>query len=150
MDRSRTSVSAELSLGLVRPEHTIVPLMASLHYTRQDPYAVKMAFHVGTGEPVEWTLARDLLAAALHSREGIGDVQVWPSAASGDPGAGGAAPGSAVVNIAMTSPFGHAQFEAPAPAIAAFLRRTYLIVPAGQETKHIDFDAELAELFSQA
>ena len=81
MDRTRTAVSAELSLGLVRPENTIVPLMASLHYTSQDPYAIKIAFHVGTGEPVEWTLARDLLAAALHSREGIGDVQAWLSRA---------------------------------------------------------------------
>jgi hypothetical protein len=152
MDRTRTAVSAELSLGLVRPEHTIVPLMASLHYTRQDPYAVKMAFHVGTGEPVEWTLARELLAAALHSREGIGDVQVWPSAASGDPAARaeGSAAGHSIVNIAMTSPFGHAQFEAPALAIAAFLRRTYQIVPEGQETNYIDFDAELTELLSQA
>ena len=45
------------------------------------------------------------------------------------------------MNIAMTSPFGHAQFEAPAVAIAAFLRRTYQIVPEGQETGYIDFDA---------
>ena len=48
---SRTAVSAELGLGLVGPEHTIVPLMASLHYSCQDPYAVKIAFHVGTDEP---------------------------------------------------------------------------------------------------
>ena len=152
MDRSRTSVSAELSLGLVRPEHSIVPLMASLHYTREDPYAVKMAFHVGTAEPVEWTLARELLAAALHSREGIGDVQVWPSVASSDPeaGQGGTASGHGIVNIAMTSPFGHAQFEAPAAAIASFLHRTYLIVPEGQETHYLDWDAELTVLLSQA
>jgi Streptomyces sporulation and cell division protein, SsgA len=152
MDRTRTAVSADLSLGLVRPENTIVPLMASLHFTRDDPYAVKMAFHVGTGEPVEWTLARELLAAALHSREGIGDVQVWPSTASSDPEAGGegVASGYGIVNIAMTSPFGHAQFEAPATAIAAFLRRTYQIVPEGTETDCIDFDAEIEELLSQA
>jgi hypothetical protein len=152
MDRNRTSVSAELNLGLVRPEHTIVPLMASLHYTREDPYAVKMAFHVGTAERVEWTLARELLAAALHSREGIGDVQVWPSTAPADPEAEreGTASGRGIVNIAMTSPFGHAQFEAPAAAIAAFLHRTYLIVPEGQETNYIDWDAELTQLLSQA
>ena len=95
MNSSRTAVAAELSLGLIGPERTIVPLMASLHYTRQDPYAIKIAFHVGTGEPVEWTLARDLLAAALHSREGIGDVQAWPAAASCDPAAvGGPLPGT--------------------------------------------------------
>ena len=148
MNKSRVAVSAELSLGLVGPEHTIVPLMASLHYTCQDPYAVKMAFHVGTDEPVEWTLARDLLAAALHAREGIGDVQAWPSAASDD--RDGDAAGAVIMNISMTSPFGHAQFEAPAVAVASFLRRTFRIVPAGQESLFIDFDAELTELLSQA
>lgn len=147
MNNSRVAVSAELSLGLVGPEHTIVPLMASLHYTCRDPYAVRMAFHVGTDEPVEWTLARDLLAAALHSREGIGDVQAWPSAAPGDPAD---EDGTGILNISMTSPFGHAQFEAPAAAVASFLRRTFRIVPAGQESLFIDFDAELTQLLSQA
>ena len=121
---SRTAVSAELGLGLVGPEQTIVPLMASLYYSCHDPYAVKMAFHVGTDEPVEWTLARDLLAAALHSREGIGDVQAWPSAASTE----GKPRGQKILNIAMTSPFGHAQFEASAAAIEAFLAQTYQLV----------------------
>jgi hypothetical protein len=125
--------------------------MASLHYTGQDPYAIRIAFHVGTDEPVEWTLARDLLAAALHSREGIGDVQAWPSAAPGDPAAAeGTAAGSAILNIVMTSPFGRAQFEAPAEDVAGFLRRTYRIVPVGEESLHMDFDAELTELLSQA
>ena len=145
MNNSRVAVSAELSLGLVGPEHTIVPLMASLHYTCQDPYAVKMAFHVGTDEPVQWTLARDLLAAALHSHEGIGDVQAWPSAAPGDPAA---EDGAGILNLSMTSPYGHAQFEAPAAAVASFLQRTFRIVPAGQESLFIDFDAELAALLT--
>ena len=144
---SRTAVSAELGLGLVGPEQTIVPLMASLSYSCQDPYAVKIAFHVGTDEPVEWTLARDLLAVALHSREGIGDVQAWPSAASGG---GMAGIGQKVLNIAMTSPFGHAQFEASAAAVDAFLAQTFQVVPDGHESDYMDFDAELTELLSQA
>ncbi len=148
MNSSRTAVSAELSLGLVGPECTIVPLMASLHYTSHDPYAIKIAFHVGTGEPVEWTLARDLLAAALHTREGTGDVQAWPSAAPG--GSSGDTAGPMIMNISMTSPFGHAQFEASAADIAGFLQRTYLIVPVGGESDFIDFDAELVALLSEA
>jgi hypothetical protein len=147
MNNSRVAVSAELSMGLVGPEHTIVPVMASLHYTCQDPYAVKMAFHVGTDEPVEWALARDLLAAALHSPEGIGDVRAWPSVAPGDPAA---ADGAGILNISMTSPFGHAQFEAPAAAVASFLHHTFRICPAGQESRFVDFDAELIELLGQA
>src|SRR5580658_8361721 len=151
MTTSHTAVSAELGVGLVGPEHTIVPLMESLYYNRLDPYAVRIAFHVGTDEPVEWTLARDLLAAALHAREGNGDVQAWPSAASSDPAAGvGPAAGSGILNIAMTSPFGHAQFEAPAAAVDSFLDRTYGLVPLGQESQFLDFDAELTELLSQA
>src|SRR6266581_1732751 len=144
---SRAAVSAELGLRLIGPERTIVPLMASLYYSCQDPYAVKMAFHVGTDEPVEWTLARELLAAALHSREGLGDVQAWPSAASGE---GVAGIGQKVLNISMTSPFGHAQFEASAAAIEAFLAQTYQVVPDGRESDYMDFDAELTELLSQA
>jgi hypothetical protein len=154
MSTSRPDVSTKLGLGLVGPEQTIVPLMASLYYSCADPYAVRMAFHVGTDEPVEWTLARDLLAAALHAREGIGDVQAWPSAASCDPAAAGAqegnAAGSPILNIAMTSPFGQAQFELSARAMADFLHRTYQVVPIGEESGHLDFDAELTELLSQA
>jgi hypothetical protein len=154
MSSSRTGVSAELGLGLVAPENTIVPLMASMSYDSTDPYAVRMAFDVGTDEPVEWALARDLLTAALHGREGIGDVQAWPSAASCDPAAGivgeGAAAGSAILNIAMSSPFGQAQFEASALAVGEFLQRTFQLVPAGQESGYLDFDAELTELLSQA
>ncbi len=151
MENSIVAVSAELRLGLIGPEQTVVPLMASLHYTGQDPYAIRIAFHVGTDEPVEWTLARDLLVAALHSREGIGDVQAWPSAAPEDSAAEeGIAAGTGILNIVMTSPFGRAQFEAPASAVASFLHRTYEIVPVGDESLFMDFDDELNELLSQA
>jgi Streptomyces sporulation and cell division protein, SsgA len=149
---SSGAVTAELGMVLVGPEDTIVPLLASLHYTCQDPYAIKMAFHVGTDEPVEWTFARDLLAAALHSREGIGDVQAWPSAAPGEPEVveAEAAAGPGILNIVMTSPFGQARFEAPAEAVTDFLRRTYRVVPVGEENQFIDFDAELSQLLSEA
>jgi hypothetical protein len=144
-----TTVSAELNLDLIGPEHTIVPLMAGLHYTSADPYAIRMAFHVGTGEPVEWTLARDLLAAALAAPQGIGDVRAWPSAAPGHPAAEGPAGGEALLNIAMRSPFGQAEFQASAAAIAAFLQRTYAIVPDGEESAFIDIDAGLTELLGE-
>ncbi len=150
MSRNQTEVAMEVELGLVGPGQMIVPLLAGLSYSNSDPYAIRMAFHVGTDKPVEWTLARDLLAAALHGREGIGDVQAWPSAASCDPtlDAAGVAEGP-ILNIAMTSPFGAAQFEISAQAVAGFLYRTYKVVAAGDESGYLDFDAELAELLSQ-
>jgi hypothetical protein len=155
---SSTTISAELGLKLVVPQQTIVPLVASMYYSGSDPYAVRMAFHVGTDEPVEWIFARDLLAAGIESRQGKGDVQVWPSpvsvAETGDLDLIGTAepqgtPGK-VLNIELSSPFGQAHFEAPAEAMSAFLQRTYQIVPAGQESRYIDIETELNDLLRNA
>ena len=95
------TVSAELGLSLVVPEHGAVPLVASLDYSADDPYAIKMAFHVGADEPVEWIFGRELLARGLQAPAGEGDVQVWPG---GSPD--GYSAGHEVLNIALSSPFG--------------------------------------------
>jgi hypothetical protein len=50
----------------------------------------------------------------------------------------------------MSSPYGQAQFEVSARAIEEFLQRTYQLVPIGQESPYLNFDAELTELLSQA
>lgn len=134
-----TIVSAELELQLVAPQRTVVPLAASLCYSSEEPYAVRIAFHARTEEPVEWIFARDLLSAGLQEREGPGDVTVWPSASSacGTP---------RVLNIELSSPFGRAHFEASVRRISDFLRRTYQIIPAGEESWHLDVDAGLNDL----
>lgn len=134
------TVSAELGLSLVVPEHGIVPLVASLYYSAEDPYAIRMAFHVGMDEPVEWIFARNLLAVGLEGPAGEGDVQVWP----------GEDHGEQVLNIALSSPFGEAHFEAPRSATAEFLRRTYEVISAGREGDFIDLDSELDELLWRA
>jgi len=139
---NRGTVSAGQDLRLVGPDGVIVALRVGLHYSTKDPYAVKMTFDAGTGEPVDWAFSRDLLAAALDSRQGIGDVRVWPSA----PSAGG----KKILNIMLGPPGGWARFEASAAGIEAFLAPTFELVPAGQESDCLDLDAELAELLSQA
>ena len=143
---SSTTVSAELGLRLVVPQQTIVPLVASLYYSGNDPYAIRMAFHVGTDEPVEWIFARDLLAAGIESRQGEGDVQVWQS----EPADAEEGSDDVVLNIELSSPFGQAHFEAPAEAMSAFLRKTYQVVPAGKESGFVDIEAELNDLLRQA
>ena len=127
-----------------------------MFYSGNDPYAVRMAFHVGTDEPVEWIFARDLLTAGIESRQGEGDVQVWPAPAScaetDDLDVIGAAAetGGKVLNIELSSPFGQAHFEAPAQAMSAFLQRSYQIVPAGRESSYIDIETELNDLLRSA
>jgi hypothetical protein len=140
MINSGATVSSELGLTLVVPEHGAVPLVASLYYTAGDPYAVRMAFHVGTDDPVEWIFSRDLLTAGLAGPAGEGDVRVWPGE---DHGVG-------VLNIALSSPFGQAHFEAPMISIAEFLNRTFSVIAAGQESDFIDVDGELDELLWRA
>src|SRR5260370_26328623 len=82
MNSSSSTVSAELGFRLVVPQQTIVPLVASLYYSSEDPYAIRIAFHVGLDEPVEWIFARDLLAAGAEAPEGLGDATLCPSAAT--------------------------------------------------------------------
>lgn len=143
------TVSVELGLRLVAAEQTIVPLVASLHYSGSDPYAIRMAFHVGAEDPVEWIFGRELLADGMTTPEGEGDVRIWPSSPAVGPDGQIRGPLS-VLNIKLSSPFGEAHFEAPSEAIASFLDRTYAIVRMGQESSVIDIDAELDGLLRQA
>jgi hypothetical protein len=129
-------VAAELGLRLVVPEHGGVPLTASLYYRGDDPYAIRMAFHVGTDDPVEWIFARDLLAEGLDCVAGDGDVRVWPSTAAHRD----------VLNLVLSSPFGQAHFEAPLTAMTGFLLRTFEVVPAGREGEFIDIEGELNDM----
>jgi hypothetical protein len=138
-----TTASAELAFRLIVPQQTIVPLVASLYYSSEDPYAIRVAFHVGLDEPVEWIFARELVSNGLKGRDGLGDVRVWPA-----PGQGGAA--EQVLHIELSSPFGEAHFEAPMRDVSDFLRRTYRIVPAGEESGFVDVEAELTDLLGQA
>ncbi|HUN33739.1 MAG TPA: SsgA family sporulation/cell division regulator [Trebonia sp.] len=137
------TASAELAFRLIVPQQTIVPLVASLYYSSEDPYAIRVAFHVGLDEPVEWIFARELLSNGLKGRDGLGDVRVWPA-----PGQSGAA--DQVLHIELSSPFGEAHFEAPMRDVSDFLRRTYRMVPAGEESGFVDVEAELTDLLGQA
>jgi len=132
MNRSMT-VSAEIALSLVVPHHRPVPLAASLCYSADDPYAIRIAFHLGTDEPVEWIFARDLLAIGLEGPAGEGDAHVWPTEdAEGE-----------FLNIALSSPLSDALFETPREPTAAFLTRTYQVIARGRESEYVDIDGEL-------
>jgi hypothetical protein len=147
---SHSTVSAEQDLLLIGPDQLIVPLTAGLHYSRQDPYAVSMSLDAGRNEPVKWSLSRDLLAAALYTRQGIGDVRAWPSPAPVSPAEQAAGTEEKILSIELGPPHAYALFEASATGIEAFLARTYELVPAGQESGFLNLDAELTELLSQA
>jgi hypothetical protein len=136
MNSSSTTASAEVGLRLLVPDRTIIPLLATLDYSADDPYAIRVAFHVGNDEPVEWIFARELLTVGIVRNIGHGDVRVWPTESSGE----------RILNLSLSSPFGRAHFEAPLRPLTDFLDRTYEIVPAGREADFIDIEAELDDL----
>jgi hypothetical protein len=137
---NRTTLSTQLGLRLVVPDRTTVPLLADVEYSAEDPYAIRIAFHVGNDEPVQWIFARELLTLGIVRRVGDGDVHVWPSTADSE----------RRLNIELSSPFGKALFEAPLSPLADFLHGTYELVPAGRESDFIDIEAELDNLLWQS
>ena len=136
--RRQDTVSTSLHLRLVLPGAVPLPVRAGLRYDVLDPYAVQVRFHTGGPESdvVEWTFARSLLGEGTDAQVGDGDVQVWPSTSGGLP----------VVCLSLSSPSGSALFEVPLPELVTFLQQTYVTVPAGHESEHVDVDAELALL----
>jgi Streptomyces sporulation and cell division protein, SsgA len=138
LNTSDRTVCAELEIALVAPDDVMVPLIVSLYYSPRDPYAVRMAFHVGTDEPNEWTFARDLLAEGLQTCAGVGDVQMWPSSSE--------TAADSILNLQLVSPTGSARIQVPAAEVATFLGRTYRLVQLGEESSAIDIDAELSFL----
>ena len=155
VDSSYDTISAELNLVYFAADDVIVPLVADLHYASTDPYAVRLAFHVGTDEPVEWVFSRELLSEGLKARVGAGDVRTWPSSGVTPRPEAEALPGGDITaspdvfNIEIWSTE-RAHLQAPALAIARFLQRTNELVPPGEEASAVDIDAELDAFVWQA
>lgn len=136
MDVRPKTVSTELSLRLVVPGTSALPVAASLRFDLSDPYAVHVGFRTGGEDIVEWTFARQLLTEGVHRAVGEGDVRVWPATGSA----------GEIVCLSLSSPSGQALFEVPLAGLVDFLTRTYACVPLGAESDYVDLDAELALL----
>ena len=58
------------------PGSPSLPVTADITFDHADPYAVRVAFHTGGSDIVEWTFARALLTDGVTRPVGEGDVQV--------------------------------------------------------------------------
>jgi hypothetical protein len=119
---------------------------ALLCYDESDPFAVRITFgDVGDGSGVvdledggiAWLLSRELLRTGLDSPAGDGDVRLWPAHAATD-----------VLFLHLRAPSGEALFELSRATVAAFLRHTETLVPAGTESALLALDDELQALLS--
>lgn len=132
-------VCAEVVLSLVTGTDQVVPVPASFTYSAHEPLSVIAEFH-GAGSTVQWVFARDLLQEATVHPVGEGDVTCWPAVTAGEP----------VVCISLRSPSGQALLEAPAAEISDFLRRSYEVIPAGDEEQFLDIDGLICDLLGDA
>ncbi|MFC8373421.1 MULTISPECIES: spore wall synthesis regulator SsgD [unclassified Streptomyces] len=130
--------TVEARLVAAAPRMPSIP--ATLHYDRDDPFAVRMTFPApATLEGVEvcWTFARDLLAAGMEEPEGDGDVRVRPY-------------GYDRTVLEFHAPEGTAVVHVRSGELRRFLEATGELVPTGLEHLRLDLDHDLAELMRDA
>ncbi|KUJ70767.1 regulator [Streptomyces albus subsp. albus] len=116
------------------PEARAIP--ASLRYTRNDPFAVRVSFPPAAsldGSEVEWVFGRELLTGGLRGPAGQGDVHVWPC-------------GLERTVLEFHAPEGMAMVQFDTGDLRRFLRRSYELVPRGCEARHLDLDDDLSAL----
>ena len=129
------TITADVPLNLLIPDETPMRVPVTFSYCQQDSYAVTLNFfEYGHPDHVRWIFARDLLANGLIDYAGGGDVEVKRE--------------GSVVLIRVSSPEGYAMLEADHAMLAAFLDRTYSMVPIGTEC--FDADGVIAFLLDGA
>lgn len=136
-------VEALCSMRLhVAQSQAYVSIAAFLHYSQQDPYAVRFQFWLDpVGDPVAWYIGRDLLRDGLLRLVGEGDVQIGPDHSS-----------SAIL-IRLRVDEHSSTMTVPRQPVADFLQRTATAVPYGYESQAPGFvdlrDAALERLSSE-
>ncbi|MBQ1094297.1 MULTISPECIES: SsgA family sporulation/cell division regulator [Streptomyces] len=110
------------------------PVLTHLRYDPADPFAVTAVFTHDGRVLARWRLDREMLAHGLRGPVGVGDVRFGPTG------------NSPWEELRMefygdAHPDGgrhHAVVYAWAPAVSAFLRRTYEVVAPGSEEVRVD------------
>lgn len=112
------------------------PVLSRLSFHAAEPYAVTVAFRTERGRWVEWTFARELLAAGLTDPAGLGDVRVRPDLSEDE----------AMLTLEIESPDGYASFELEREDVESFLGSTFELVQLGSESEYFDVDALIEEI----
>ncbi|WP_052441838.1 SsgA family sporulation/cell division regulator [Streptacidiphilus anmyonensis] len=109
-------------------------------FRQSSPWGIELAFLLPGDAPVHWTVSRELLLDGLSTVAGEGDVQVRPLEwGDGD-----------FVAIRLRSPEGTAQLVAPLAALHAYLLRTDMITPFGEEFTEEWLESGISRLLTDA
>lgn len=129
------SVQAEVMMNFLVSEELSFRIPVELRYATDDPYAVRLTFHLPGDAPVTWAFGRELLVDGVGRACGDGDVRIAPT----DPEL------LDEVLIRLQVGADQALFRVGIPPLLAFLDRTDKLVPLGQERALADFEAHLDE-----
>ncbi|MFF8957666.1 SsgA family sporulation/cell division regulator [Streptomyces sp. NPDC014894] len=129
----RESVQAEVLMSFLVSEELSFRIPVELRYGTEDPYAVRMTFHLPGDAPVTWAFSRDLLLDGLLGPAGEGDVHIAP--------AGPEEPADLGIRLQVGGD--RALFLVSAAPVVAFLDRTDRLVPLGKERAYGDFEGDL-------
>ncbi|MFC4612124.1 SsgA family sporulation/cell division regulator [Streptomyces maoxianensis] len=129
----RESVQAEVLMSFLVSEELAFRIPVELRYEMEDPYAVRMTFHLPGDAPVTWAFGRELLLDGINVPIGDGDVRISPTGPQG------------LSDVAIRLQVGpdRAVFRVSAAPLVAFLDRTDKLVPLGQERTLADFEESL-------
>lgn len=133
-----SAVEREIGMDLLVGVGRTLPVSASLSYSSDAPYQVRITFREGGAAIATWVFCRQLLLEGAHRPAGQGDVRVWPDRGSG----------RGMVCLALSSPDGSSLLLAPEPEVAEWNELMCRTVPLGTEDRHIDLDREVAALLA--
>jgi Streptomyces sporulation and cell division protein, SsgA len=116
------------------------PVVTRWTYTAADPFAVTLGVRTRGDRFVEWLIARDLVIESLRGPAGCGDVRMSPQHVQGFD----------IVEIEIRSADGRAVLEVDRDLLAEFVDASATLVPVGEESAHMDLDAEISKIMSRA
>ena len=134
-----TALLQDVLLSCLDPQGRPVSIRTTLSYRRDDPYAVTLTFHSKSSGDVDWLVARSLLLQGLAMPVGEGDVRIFPSIDE---------TARAVTVLEFTSPDGTLVGQVGSGDLHRFLRRTFEVVPPGDEFTYLDLDGLVEALLA--
>ena len=116
------------------------PVVTRWTYRTADPYAVTLGVRARSDRFVEWLVARDLVIDSLRAPSGCGDIRMSPQHVQGYD----------IIEIEIRSTDGRAVLEVDRDLLAEFVDASVALVPVGEESAHLDLDAEITKITSRA
>ncbi|WP_371644166.1 SsgA family sporulation/cell division regulator [Streptomyces mirabilis] len=129
------SVTSRTVVALLE-EEVPLPVITDLRYASAEPYSIVIAFNAGTDLVIEWELGRELLDSGRRRLDGFGDIQIWPAEIRGH----------GLVYMSFRSGWESFVVAASAVVIDEFLKRTFEVVPLGEERSFLGVESFVSQL----